>query len=44
MSGTVVTKLVYEGQYVQTSDRLFEIGDFSRMWFVFDAYEQDMPE
>jgi len=43
MSGTVVTKLVYEGQYVQTSDRLFEIGDFSRMWFVFDAYEQDLP-
>jgi membrane fusion protein, copper/silver efflux system len=43
MSGTVVTKLVYEGQYVQTSDRLFEIADFSRMWFVFDAYEQDMP-
>lgn len=43
MSGTVVAKLVYEGQYVQTSDRLFEIADFSRMWFVFDAYEQDMP-
>ena len=43
MSGTVVAKKVYEGQYVQTSDPLFEIGDFSRMWFVFDAYEQDMP-
>lgn len=43
MSGTVVAKHVYEGQYVQTSDQLFEIGDFSRMWFVFDAYEQDMP-
>lgn len=43
MSGTVVAKKVYEGQYVQTSDDLFEIGDFSKMWFVFDAYEQDMP-
>ena len=43
MSGTVVAKHVYEGQYVQVSDQLFEIGDFSRMWFVFDAYEQDMP-
>ena len=43
MSGTVVAKHVYEGQYVQTSDQLFEIGDFSRMWFVFDAYEQDLP-
>jgi Cu(I)/Ag(I) efflux system membrane fusion protein len=43
MSGTVVAKHVYEGQYVQASDPLFEIGDFSHMWFVFDAYEQDLP-
>lgn len=43
MAGTVVSKSVYEGQYVQPSDRLFEIGDFSRMWFVFDAYAQDIP-
>ena len=42
-AGTVVSKFVYEGQYVQASDRLFEIGDFSRMWFVFDAYAQDIP-
>lgn len=42
MSGTVVSRSVYEGQYVQTNDRLFEIGDFSRMWFVFDAYEPDL--
>jgi Cu(I)/Ag(I) efflux system membrane fusion protein len=42
MSGTVVSRNVYEGQYVQTNDRLFEIGDFSRMWFVFDAYEPDL--
>ena len=42
MSGTVVSRAVYEGQYVQTNDRLFEIGDFSRMWFVFDAYEPDL--
>jgi membrane fusion protein, copper/silver efflux system len=43
MAGIVVAKSVYEGQYVQTSDRLFEIADFSHMWFVFDAYEQDIP-
>ncbi len=43
MSGTVVSKSVYEGQYVQVSDRLFEIGDFSSMWFLFDAYAQDIP-
>ncbi len=42
-AGTVVAKSVYEGQYVQTADRLFEIADFSRMWFVFDAYPQDLP-
>jgi membrane fusion protein, copper/silver efflux system len=42
-AGTVVSKSVYEGQYVQASDRLFEIGDFSRMWFVFDAFAQDIP-
>ncbi len=43
MAGTVVAKSVYEGQYVQASDRLFEIGDFSQMWFVFDAFAQDVP-
>jgi len=42
MSGTVVSRSVYEGQYVQTNDPLFEIGDFSQMWFVFDAYEPDL--
>jgi Cu(I)/Ag(I) efflux system membrane fusion protein len=42
MSGTVVSRGVYEGQYVQTNDRLFEIGDFSRMWFVFEVYEPDL--
>jgi len=42
MSGTVVSRNVYEGQYVETNDRLFEIGDFAQMWFVFDAYEPDL--
>lgn len=42
MSGTVVARSVYEGQYVEANDPLFEIGDFSRMWFVFDAYEPDL--
>ena len=42
MSGTVVSRDVYEGQYVKLNDRLFEIGDFSRMWFVFDVYEPDL--
>src|SRR6478609_2698847 len=43
VSGTVVEQNVYEGQYVATGEKLFEIADFSTMWFMFDAYEQDMP-
>jgi Cu(I)/Ag(I) efflux system membrane fusion protein len=43
VAGVVVAKTVYTGQYVQPSDRLFEIADFSQMWFVFDAYAQDIP-
>lgn len=42
ISGTVVTRGVYEGQYVKEGDVLFEIADFSRMWFVFDVYERDL--
>ncbi len=43
ISGTVVSQSVYEGQYVTTGQQLFEIADFSTMWFNFRAYEQDMP-
>ena len=41
-TGTVVVSKVYAGQYVKEGDVLFEIGDFSKMWFVFDAYERDL--
>ncbi len=43
VTGTVVEKSVFEGQYVQEGEKLFEIADFSTMWFQFRAYEQDMP-
>lgn len=43
IGGTVVGQNVYEGQYVTTGEKLFEIADFSTMWFQFRAYEQDMP-
>jgi Cu(I)/Ag(I) efflux system membrane fusion protein len=43
ISGTVVEKKVYAGQYVQEGEKLFEIADFSTMWFLFRAYEQDLP-
>ncbi|MDR1964488.1 MAG: efflux RND transporter periplasmic adaptor subunit [Planctomycetaceae bacterium] len=41
--GTVVSRKAYEGQYVDVNDELFEIGDFSSLWFIFDAYERDLP-
>ena len=43
IGGTVVGQSVYEGQYVTTGEALFEIADFSTMWFMFRAYEQDLP-
>jgi len=42
-SGTVVVKSVYPGQWVKTGEKLFELADFSSMWFLFDSYEQDLP-
>lgn len=42
VSGTVVARFVYEGQYVKEGERLFELADFSTMWFMFDAYERDL--
>ncbi len=43
MTGTVVKRLAYEGEYVMEGQKLFELADFSTMWFQFDAYEQDLP-
>ena len=44
-TGTVVQRsaTAYEGGYVKAGDMLFAIGDFSKMWFIFDAYEADFP-
>ena len=41
MSGTVITREIYEGQFVKEGDRLFELADFFIMWFQFDLYERD---
>ena len=43
ISGTVTERKIYAGQYVQEGEKLFEIADFSTMWFQFRAYEQDLP-
>lgn len=45
LSGTVVARnedMAYEGAYVEAGTRLFSIGDFSTLWFWFDAYEPDL--
>jgi len=41
-SGVVVKSYVTDGQYVKEGERLMEIADFSRLWFQFEAYEQDL--
>jgi membrane fusion protein, copper/silver efflux system len=43
ISGTVTEKGIYAGQYVQEGEKLFELADFSTMWFQFRSYEQDLP-
>ena len=43
LSGTVVKSYVSEGQYVKVGEKLFETADLSRLWFVFNAYEADLP-
>ena len=43
VSGTVVKREAFEGMYVAEGATLFELADFSTMWFLFDAYEQDLP-
>jgi Cu(I)/Ag(I) efflux system membrane fusion protein len=43
MTGTVVSRGIYSGQYVKEGDKLFELGDFSSMWLKLDVYERDLP-
>lgn len=42
--GTIISRAAYVGQYVDTHDKIFEVADFSTLWFVFDAYEADLPD
>jgi membrane fusion protein, copper/silver efflux system len=43
MTGTIVNRMVYSGQYVMEGEKLFEIADFSKMWFQANIYERDLP-
>lgn len=42
MSGTLITRFVYPGQYVTEGEKLFEIADFSKMWLQLNVYERDL--
>jgi Cu(I)/Ag(I) efflux system membrane fusion protein len=43
ISGTIVKRDVYPGQYVTEGAPLFEIADFSKMWLQANIYERDLP-
>jgi membrane fusion protein, copper/silver efflux system len=43
MGGTIINRFVYPGQYVMEGEKLFEIADFSKMWFQANVYERDLP-
>jgi membrane fusion protein, copper/silver efflux system len=42
-SGSVVKSYCSEGQYVREGERLFEITDLTKLWFMFSVFEQDLP-
>ena len=42
LTGVIIKSYVAEGQYVKEGEKLFEIADFTKMWFHFAAYEQDL--
>jgi Cu(I)/Ag(I) efflux system membrane fusion protein len=42
VSGTVLNKLVEQGDYVKQGQPLFKIADLSTVWAIFDVYENQM--
>ncbi len=42
-SGTIVKSYVAEGQSVKAGQKMFEVADFTRMWFHAMIPEQDVP-
>lgn len=42
-SGTVVKKLIEQGDYVRQGQSLLQIANLNRVWAVFQAYETDLP-
>ncbi len=43
LSGTIVERKVFNGQYVMEGDRLLTIVDTSVLWFRFNVYERQLP-
>jgi len=43
VSGYIISRKVNVGDYVKTGQTIYEIADLSRVWLLFDVYEQDMP-
>ena len=43
LSGTVIEKMVQEGQYVNTGEVLFNIADLSKVWVEIDVFENEVP-
>jgi len=42
ISGTVVKRMVFEGQYVREGEVMFEIADLSSLWLQVSVFEQDL--
>ncbi len=42
-SGTVLKKMVQEGQYVKQGQTLYDIADLSSLWMYADVYEYELP-
>lgn len=41
-SGIVLEKMVEEGDYVKTGQRLYSVADLKKLWVRLDAYESDL--
>ena len=42
-TGTVLMKMVQEGQYVMQGQTLYDIADLSSLWMYADVYEYELP-
>ncbi len=43
VSGYVINRKVNVGDYISRGQSIYEIVDLSRVWVLFDVYEQDIP-